>query len=272
MNAFLVHLAYEFRSGLRQKQLLLMNYLFPLGFFLLMGFIMTGINPAFRENLIPAMVMLSTLAATLMGIPIMLTTAREKGILRTYRINGIPALSILIITAIRSALHLLIVSAIITVSAPILFDAALPVNWGAFFLTLVLTALTCATLSALIGVIAPSTQASILLAQFIFVVSIMLGGLMFPFRMLPEAARKAALLFPASHAMNLFNVLAMQQTEGFSTGISAAVMCAGSLLAFALAVRLFRWDPQDRVHPLRLTGVLIALLPYAASIFLVAQG
>ncbi len=47
MNAFLHHFSFEIRTGVRNKQLLLMNYLFPLGFYLLMGFIMPQINPPF---------------------------------------------------------------------------------------------------------------------------------------------------------------------------------------------------------------------------------
>ena len=271
MNAFFHHLAFEFRAGVRHKQLLLMNYLFPLGFFLLMGFIMTGINPTFRENLIPAMMIFSALAATLMGTPISLTTSREKGIFRTFKINGVPAFSILSITAIKSTLHLLIVTTIITTSAPILFKAALPTNWVAFILVLILTAVTCATLSALIGVVSPNTQVSILLAQLIFVTSILLGGLMFPHQMLPYVARKAALLLPATHAMNLFNTLAMGNGGGFSPWGSVAVLCAGSVLAFALAIYLFKWDQYSSMGSARSLISVIALVPYIASIFLITN-
>jgi len=271
MNAFLYHLAFEFRSGLRHKQLLLMNYLFPLGFFLLMGFIMSSINPTFRKNMIPAMVLFAALATTLMGIPIALTTSREKGIFRTFKINGIPAVSILSITAIKSTLHLLITSIIITVSAPILFKADLPENWTAFIFTLVLTAITFATLSALIGVVSPNTQVSILLAQFIFVTSILLGGLMFPPQMLPDAARKAALLLPATHAMNLFNMLAMGTEGGFPPWGSVAILCTGSILTFFLAIYLFRWDQYSNTRSRRWLAVFIAVLPYLASIFLISN-
>ena len=272
MNAFLHHLAFEFRSGLRHKQLLLMNYLFPLGFFILMGSIMTGIDPTFREKMIPAMVLFAALAATLMGIPIALTTSCEKGIFRTFKINGVPAVSILSITAIKSTLHLLIASAIITASAPILFKATLPESWSAFILTLLLTAASCATLSTLIGVVSPNTQVSILLAQFIFVTSILLGGLMFPHQMLPDVAQKAALLLPATHAMNLFNTMAMGIGGGFSPGGSVVVLSAGSILAFVFSIYLFRWDQYSRTHWGRsLTSVVFAL-PYLASVFLLSNG
>ena len=48
MNAFATHFAYEFKTGLRNPSLLLMNYLFPLGFYALMGLVMTQINPVFK--------------------------------------------------------------------------------------------------------------------------------------------------------------------------------------------------------------------------------
>lgn len=67
-----------------------MNYLFPLGFYLMMGFIMAAINPPFREGIIPAMLVFSALSATLLGIPDPLVNARENGIFRSYKINGVP--------------------------------------------------------------------------------------------------------------------------------------------------------------------------------------
>ncbi len=69
MNAFIHHFGFEFKTGIRNKQLLLMNYLFPLGFYLIMGLIMPKINPLFLESLIPALVVFGVLAATLLGIP-----------------------------------------------------------------------------------------------------------------------------------------------------------------------------------------------------------
>src|SRR5512137_10049 len=106
MNAFLNHFSFEFRTGVRNRQLLLMNYLFPLGFYLLMGFIMPSINPLFLGTLIPALVVFAVLASTLLGIPDPLVTARENGIFRSYKINGVPSISILSIPALTTALHL----------------------------------------------------------------------------------------------------------------------------------------------------------------------
>jgi ABC-2 type transport system permease protein len=268
MNAFLHHFTFEFRTGIRNKQLLLMNYLFPLGFYLMMGFIMPGINPPFREVIIPAMLVFGVLAATLLGIPDPLVNARENGVFRSYKINGVPSISILIIPALTTVLHLVIVAAIITATAPILFDAPLPVNWLNFVIIFAALAFACAGLSVLIGVVSPNSRMTVLWSQLIFVPSMMLGGLMLPYSMLPAIAGKFAQLLPATQAMNAFNGLAMGKEAAFSAWGSVVMLIASGALAFGLAVYLFSWDSRNterRGHPLL---ALLVLLPYLIGIFL----
>ena len=268
MNAFIHHFTFEFRSGIRNKQLLLLNYLFPLGFYLMMGFIMAEINPPFRENIIPAMVAFGILSATLLGIPDPLVNARENGVFRSYKINGIPSLSILVIPALTTILHLLIVTLLITVTAPLLFDAPLPANWRNYALIFFAMAFACAGLSVLIGVVSPSSRMTVLWSQLVFVPSMLLGGLMLPYSMLPEAAGKIAQLLPATQAMNAFNGLAMGKVADFSPWGSVGVLFTSGVLAFGLAVYLFSWDSRNttrRGHPL--LGLLV-LLPYVVGIIL----
>ena len=270
MKAFAQHFAFEFRTGIRNKQLLLMNYLFPLGFYLMMGFVMAEINPLFREDIVPAMVIFAILAATFLGIPEPLVNARENGIFRSYKINGVPSGSILIIPALTTLVHLAIVSTIITATAPLLFNAPLPVNWLNFVCVFLAAAVACAGLSVLIGVIASSSRMVILWSQLVFIPSMLIGGLMFPYTMLPDVAGKVAQLLPATHAMNAFNGWAMGKEAAFASGGSVMVLATAGLIAFLLAVFLFNWDSRNttrRGHP---ALGLLALLPYLAGIFLLA--
>jgi ABC-2 type transport system permease protein len=270
MNAFIHHFTFEFRAGIRNKQLLLMNYLFPLGFYLMMGFIMPAINPPFKDNIIPAMVVFGILAATLLGIPDPLVNARENGVFRSYKINGIPSSSILIIPALTTMLHLVLVTVIITVSAPVLFGAPAPVNWLNFILTFSAMAIACAGLSVLIGVVSPNSRMTVLWSQIVFVPSMLLGGMMVPYSLLPKIAGKFAQLLPATQAMNAFNGLAMGQAAAYSPWGSVIMLLASGVLAFGLALYLFSWDSRNtsrRGHPLL---ALLALLPFVIGIFLLA--
>ena len=268
MNAFVQHFGFEFRTGICNKQLLLMNYLFPLGLYLMMGFIMAEINPPFREDIIPAMVVFAIMSATLLGIPDPLVNARENGIFRSYKINGIPSLSILVIPALTTMLHLIIVAVIMAVTAPILFRAPSPQNWLNFGLVFAVMAFASAGLSVLIGVVSPSSRMTVLWSQLLFVPSMLLGGLMVPYSLLPAAAGKIAQLLPATQAMNALTGLAMGKASAFSPWGSVIALLASGFLAFGLAVYLFSWDSRNaarRGHP---ALAVIAFLPYVVGMFL----
>ena len=265
MNAFINHLSFEFRTGIRNKDLLLLNYLFPLGFYLMMGFIMPEINPPFLEIRIPAMVVFAILAATLLGIPDPLVNAREDGIFRSYKMNGVPALSILVIPALTTILHTTVAAIIITATAPLLFDAPLPVHWFNYGLIFVAMAVACAGLGVLIGVVSPSSRVTVLWSQLVFVPSMLLGGIMLPYSMLPDVAGKISQLLPATLAMNAFNGLAMGRVSDFSPWGSVIILFSSGILAFILGSYLFSWDSHNstrRGHPLL---ALLVLLPYVVG-------
>ena len=266
MNAFSHHLSFEFRTGIRNKNLLMLFYLFPLGFYLMMAVIMVGINPLFLEVLIPAMVIFAILAATMLGLPEGLVNGRETGIFRSYKINGVPAISIMAIPALTTALHLTIVAAIITITAPLLFDAPTPENWLNYVLVFIVTVIACSGLGVLIGVISANSRAAILWSQLIFIPSMLMGGLMIPYSLLPEAAQKVSLLMPSTHAMNAFNDLAMGRTSDFNPWASVLILFTSGLLALGLALYLFSWDSKNstrRAHP---ALAALVLLPYILGI------
>jgi ABC-2 type transport system permease protein len=234
----------------------------------MMGFIMPQINPLFLAGLIPAMVVFAILAATLLGLPDPLVNAREAGIFRSYKINGIPSGSIVTIPALTTVLHLTVVTIIITATAPLLFGAPAPVNWAGYVLTFLVSAFACAGIGVLIGVISSSTRMTVLWSQLIFLPSMLLGGMMLPYSMLPEAVGRFSRLLPATYAMNAFNGLAMGTGADFSPWGSIVVLLVSGALAFGLAIYLFSWDRQNatrRGHPLL---ALLAWVPYVMGMIL----
>jgi ABC-2 type transport system permease protein len=266
MNAFAAHFAFEFRAGVRNKMLLFLNYLFPLGLYLMLGFILTGLNPFFREVIIPGMVAIAVMAAYLLGTPEPLVGAREAGIFRSYKINGVPASSILAIPSLTTSLHTLIVAAIITGTAGLLFDAPLPVNWPGFVLTLFAFIVATAGMAVLIGVVSANSRVVILWSQLVFIPSMMLGGIMIPYGELTSGVAKASQLLPATHAMNAFRDLAMGEVGAFDPWVSIVALLVSGALGFGLALFLFSWDSHNtmrRGHPA--LGFLV-LAPFALTL------
>ena len=268
MNAFLHHFSFEFRTGIRNRQLLFMNYLFPLGVYILVGLVMVQINPLFGETAISSMGVFALTAVTLLGIPDPLVTAREAGIFRSYKINGVPSISILTIPGLTTSLHLIVVIAIIVLTAPPLLDASLPVDWLGFALALLATLFALVGLGLLIGVISASTRMTVLWSQLIFLPSMIVGGIMMPHDFLPETVQRISLILPPSHAMIAFQGLAQGAETIFNPTTSLIILIVGGILAFGLAIFLFNWDPHNKTskgHPLM---AIIAVLPYIVGMFM----
>ena len=269
MTAFAHHFLYDFRTGLRDKSLLMMNYLFPIGFYVLMGLLMTGINPGFTPTMIPAMILVAVMACTLLGLPNPVVEAREAGIFRSFMINGVPALSIITIPVLSSLVHILLVSALIAFTAGPFFKAGIPDDWGTFVLILILTIFTMASLGILIGVVSPNSRAIVLFTQSIFLPSMILGGLMLPTSLLPAALYRISLLLPTTHAMNAWRGLAFGLPTPYDPRWGVLILLSGGLIAFALAGYLFSWDNKNRRKGRSPYLALLALVPYVlAAIFL----
>jgi ABC-2 type transport system permease protein len=269
MTAFFHHFAYDFKTGIRDRSRLLMFYLFPLVFFFLVGGLMTSVNPGFRQTMLPAMVLFAFMCAALLNLPSILVGARESGVFRSYRINGVPSASILSIPVLGTAVHMLIVAVIVSLAGARIFHGEVPSSAAGFAAAAILSYLACAGIGVLIGVAAGGATASILIAQLIYIPSIILGGLMVPTSILPGALQRISFLLPATHCMALFTALGrMGAAPGPGAGVpwlSLVTLGAGIVLSFGLAAALFQWDTRASQPSRKAFLALIAAAPYAVS-------
>jgi len=268
MTAFFHHFMYDFRVGLRNKSLLLLNYLFPVGVYVIIGLLMTGLNPDFAPTMIPAMILVAIMSCTLLGLPNPIVESRNSGVYRSFRINGVPASSIVIIPMLTSFLHIFLVSAFITFSAGPFFKASMPTHWGYFIMILILAAFNMASIGLLIGVVAPNTNAIPLFSQSIFLPAMMLGGLMIPSSLLPPTLYRISLLLPTTHAMNAWRGMAFGMTTTYAPAWGLLVLLLSGMIAFVLAIYLFAWDPKNRRRGQYPWLAALALLPFVISAIL----
>jgi ABC-2 type transport system permease protein len=269
MNAFLHHFSYEFRTGIRNRQMLFMNYLFPLGVYFMLGLIMAQINPTFKDTAIPSMCVFAITAVALLGIPDPLVNANLSGIFRSFKINGVPSISILTIPGLTTSMHLVVVVAIIVLTAPPLMDAPLPTNWLGFVLALFATLLAMTGLGLLIGVIASSSRMTVLLSQLIFLPSMLMGGIMMPHEFLPETVQKVSMILPPSQAMIAFQGLTYGLETILNPYISLIILIASGILSLGLAIFLFNWDPHNKTSRGHPAMAVLAMVPYVVGIFLI---
>jgi ABC-2 type transport system permease protein len=262
MTALLVHFRIQTRAALRSPSQLLMSYLFPLAFYALMGAVMTKVNPTFKANMIPAMTIFAVMTGGLLGLPGPLVEEREKGIYRSYRVNGVPAAAVVGMPAVTVIAHALVASGLIAVTAGPLFGAATPSHWAALALCTALGAVLFAGIGTLVGVVSPDTRFTVLASQAIFLPSMLLGGLMMPYSALPESVRRFALLLPTTWLAQLEQATAYGVHVAIQPWLAAAVLGSATVVAFVVAAVCFQWDRANAGRRGRALLALLVFVPF----------
>ena len=197
MNSFFYSVALQWRLDIRSKSLLVTCYIVPLIFFLLMGGIFMSVMPEMGNTLIQSMIVMSVSMGAFIGFPPLLIETYGSDIKKIYKANGAPIYLGLVTMYLSAFVHLMISCLAIVLLAPILFKAILPTQLSIFFLALSLFIIVSLSVGSILGLIAKTPAKLTMIAQLVFLPSIMLSGIMFPISLLPDFLQVIGHVFPA---------------------------------------------------------------------------
>ena len=203
MNGFLYGAALQWKLDIRSKSLLVTCYIVPFIFFLLIGGIFTSVMPEMRNTLIQSMIVMSVSMGAFIGFPPSLIETYGSDIKKVYKANGVPLYSGLATMFLSAFVHLMISCIILLLLAPLLFEAALPVQLPVFFLALAIYVMVSLSIGSILGLMIKNQAKLTMVAQLIFLPSIMLSGIMFPIDLLPDSLETTGRIFPASWGYRL---------------------------------------------------------------------
>ena len=203
MNGFLYGVALQWKLDIRSKSLLVTCYIIPLLFFLLMGGIFTSVMPDMRSALIQSMIVMSVSMGALIGLPPSLIEVYGSDISKVYKANGAPVCLGLVTMFLSAFIHLMIACVVIVLLAPVLFEAVLPAQLPIFFLALAIYIIVSLSIGSILGLMIKNQAKLTMIAQLVFLPSIMLSGIMFPIDLLPVFLEATGRFFPASWGYRL---------------------------------------------------------------------
>lgn len=203
MNGFLYGVALQWKLDIRSKSLLVTCYIVPLIFFLLMGGIFTSVVSEMRSTLIQSMIVMSVSMGAFIGLPPSLIETYGSDIKKVYKANGFPIYMGIIAMFLSAFVHLMITCIVIVLLAPILFEATLPTQLPLFFLALAIYIIVSLSIGSVLGLTVKNQAKLTMIAQLVFLPSIMLSGIMFPIELLPDFLEAIGLIFPASWGYRL---------------------------------------------------------------------
>ena len=228
MGAFLYGVSLQWKLDIRSKTLLITCYIVPLLFFAIMGGIFTSVMPEARYTLIQSMTVFGVTMGALIGLPPSLVEIYSSDIKKVYKANGVPLSLGLALANISAYIHLFIMSIILYVAAPLVFNAEIPENQGAYFISLAVFIAVSLCIASIIGLAVKDQAKTSMFSIIVFLPSIMLSGIMFPMELLPKAFETTGKLFPAAWGYKLMTESAFKFDRLLPFllfFIFAAVMC-----------------------------------------------
>ena len=197
MNSYLYSLVLQWKLDIRSKSLLVTFYIVPLIFFLIMGGIFTSVMPEMGSTLIQSMIVMSVSMGAFLGLPSSLVEIYGSDIKKIYNANGVPIYLGLVTILLSAFVHLMMTCIVILLLAPILFKASLPTQLPIFLLSLTIYIIVSLSIGCILGLTLKNQAKLTMLAQLVFLPSIMLSGIMFPISLLPDFLQVIGHVFPA---------------------------------------------------------------------------
>lgn len=228
MKAFLYSFILQWKLDLRDKAVFITYYAIPLAFFFIMGNIFSSILPNSKETLIPSMTIFSVTMGTIAGSPSMLVDVYGSEIKKSYQIGHIPLCMVAIVNFFSAFVHSLIISLVIYLTAPLLFNAIRSENVALYFLQLIIFISVSLLLGTVLGLLVKKNSQLTMISQIVFLPSIMLSGIMFPASMLPSFLQTVGKLFPATwcyEMMEKAKCTASLVTPILIIGLCCIVLC-----------------------------------------------
>lgn len=231
--------AMEARLTARRGENLLAMIVLPAVALVFFGTVGSGGRPASLDRLLPAVLALAIVASCLVNLGI--ATAYERGYGVLKRLGGAPlgtAGLLVAKLAVVAGIAILQVVALVALATALGWSPTQVLSWAGVAVT---TAMGVATFAGIGMFIAGSfrPEAALVVANALFLVAILTGGVVVPTQDLPGALSAVTSVLPFGALTNAFD--SMLSGAGDVTG-SLIILLAWAAGAYAGAVRTFRWD------------------------------
>jgi ABC-2 type transport system permease protein len=228
----------------------------PIGVFFTLAFpplllVILGSIPSFREPnqdlhgartidlYAPIVIAMSIALLAFNGLPQILATYREKGILRRMATTPVRPVVVLAAQLLMCAAMSLVAVILVQTVGRIVFAVPLPRQAGGYVLAYLLTVVTALTIGLLIAALAPSGKGAGSIGTLLFFPVLFFAGLWLPRASMPEVLRRISDFTPLGAGVQSLQDAA---NGGWPQPLHIAVMLVWTVAAGAVAARNFRWE------------------------------
>lgn len=247
MKTFRTMMKTELKLSLRGMDMLLFAICMPVVVLAILG-MLYGNKPAFEgadytflEQSFGALTTISICAGGVMGLPLVVSDYRDKGILKRFQVTPVSPLLILSVQVVIYTLYALISLLLLYLCAAIFFDYQFQGSLLKFLTYYLLVTLSMFSIGIMVGGVAPNTKTASILASVLYFPMLVFSGATLPYEIMPTALQKAASLMPLTQGIKLLKNASLDLPAD-NIFIPFLTMSAVALVCTAVSLKFFKWE------------------------------
>jgi len=262
MKAYLALLSLDLRLALRQKSVIFFNYLLPLLFFFIFAQAMHADRGAGITQIIPMVMVIGTLGSGLFGAGMRAVMEREANILRRYKVTPISPLPLLVASVITGWVLFVPNILLMLTLAHFMYGMPWPPTWISLLLFVSVGIIAFRSIGLILASVANSMQESQILIQLVYLPLLFLSGATFPTTMFPQWLLVVSQFIPTTYLVRgAQGMLLRNETLADNVKPVLALLLTTAVGLF-IALKLFRWEKDEKVRPASKAWLLAAVLPF----------
>jgi ABC-2 type transport system permease protein len=245
---FLREIAAQQRLFWRSREAAFFTFLLPIIFLVLLGSAygdeeVEGVQAA--TYLLAGLLGYGIVATAFAGLAITIVVRRESGVLKRIRGTPLPASTYLgaVIASILVVIALEVVAQLLV--GRYFLDAAWPASPLSFAIALVLGAAAFAALGLAITGLVRNAEGSSAIVNAIYLPMTFISGVFFSRETMPGFLQAIADVLPLTYLLELLQALFVEGKGLADEPGAIAVIAVWGAVGFALALRMFKWEPRE---------------------------
>ncbi|MDX1978691.1 MAG: ABC transporter permease [Bryobacteraceae bacterium] len=262
MKAYLAHIRTTMKLTMRDRIVLFFNYLLPLLFFIVFAQSFGADRGGAISQVITMVLIMGVLGSGFFGAGLRAVQERELNILRRFKVAPITPLPLLVSSLVTGVLAYLPSLAMILLVSRFYYGMPWPERWLSLTLLLTLGLVAFRSIGLIIASVVNSMQESQIIIQLMYLPMLFLSGATFPVGMLPHWLQMIAQFMPATYLYTGLNGILVRKESLAENWLPVTGMLITTLVAIFLAVKLFRWEKDEKLPARAKLWIAAVMLPF----------
>lgn len=200
-----------------------------------------GASYSFVDQTVPAVMTVGICAGGAMGLPIVVSYYRQRGVLKRFFVTPVRASTILVAQVAMYALYAVVSSVLVMGVATVFFGYTFRGSIPGFLASYLLVMAAMFSVGMMLGGIARDEKVASIGASVLYFPMLLLSGTTLPYEILPEPVQHIANVLPLTQGVKLLKATALDLPLD-AIVLPVVVLALWTLVCSAVALRFFKWE------------------------------